>query len=362
MLNLQQDSPGVSTAVHGSLKGKDIYTITLKKGQLEVTILNIGCVIRSIHVRGKNGIVKNVVAGFDNIAGYEHNPWYFGCIVGRYANRINNGRFELDGQTIQLSLNEGGAHLHGGVEGFHQKVWEMVSLTDNSDEAGVTLQYLSPDKEEGYPGNLRVQVKYVLNTKNQFTIQYYAETDKATPVSLTNHSYFNLTGFEQPTINDHILQINASHCTEKNEHNLPSGKLVAVSGTPLDFSAPKKIGRDIDRFGADLGYDYNYVLPGAFAKKMILAAQLSEPVSGQILRIYTNRPGIQLYTANLWNGQLSGAQGKPYVRHGAVALETQSFPDSPNHPDFPDTIVRPGRPFRSTTVYEFDQSETISHE
>jgi len=358
MVKTELNSLNASKTAQGSLGGKDIYSIILRNGQMEVELLNIGCAIMAIRVPDKAGTIKNVVAGLDNIADYAQNPWYFGCVVGRYANRISNGRFELDGKTVQLSLNEGSGHLHGGRDGFHKKVWDIIALTDNNDEAGVTLEYFSCDGEEGYPGNLRVRVSYTLNTKNQFTIHYLAETDKATPVSLTNHSYFNLTGFEHPTVTGHILEINAREYTEKNEWNLPSGKRLPVADTPLDFSAAKPIGRDISCFEQDVWFDHNYILPVIAGQKMVFAAQLSEPAWGRVLRVFTNAPGMQLYTANLWDGSI-GAAGKRYVKHGAVALETQAFPDSPNHPAFPDTIVRPGKPYRSTTMYVFETTETI---
>ncbi|HEY4147992.1 MAG TPA: aldose epimerase family protein [Chitinophagaceae bacterium] len=354
MLNQKQDALNASAAVYGSMKGKDVYAVTLKNGQMEVTISNIGCAITAVSVPCRKGERKNVVAGFENILDYAKNPWYFGCVVGRYAGRISQGRFELDGEMIQLSVNEGGSHLHGGVEGFDKKVWEVVSLINKKDEVGVELRYFSPDGEEGYPGNMCVRVIYLLTRQNRLSLHYFAETDKATPVNLTNHSYFNLSAFNSALVTDHILTINASRYTEKNEQNLPTGNILSLAGSPLDFSLPKRIGDEIAQFTHDRGFDHNYILRHAASDKKVAAAELYDPVSGRVLRIFTDQPAIQMYTANLWDGSYCGPQQKSYVQHGAVALETQAFPDSPNHTQFPSTILRPGDTFRSTTVYEFD--------
>lgn len=325
----------VSSTYYGQLKGADLYLITLKNEQLIVHITNLGGTVTSIEVPDRNGVMKNVVAGFTDLQQYERNEAYFGCVVGRYANRIAGGRFLLNGASVQLSLNDGINHLHGGFDGFHKKVWDIVSINKN----GVILEYLSKDGEEGYPGNLRVRVEYTLDNE-KLSMQYSAITDRCTPVNLTNHSYFNLSGFEQPLVTDHLLQINACYYTGKNIHNVPDGKMLEVAGTPLDFLLPKKIGADIDKLPADQGFDHNFVL------KEGPAATLYDPLTGRQLQVFTNQPGMQLYTANLWDGTL-------YEKHGAVALETQAFPDSPNHPEFPSTILHPGSVYESRTIYAF---------
>jgi aldose 1-epimerase len=281
---------------------------------------------------------------------YLHNPAYFGCTVGRYANRIAGGRIIIAGTEYQLPVNNDGNHLHGGVDGFHAKAWQVIACGQTDKEASVLMEYVSTDGEEGYPGNLITQVQYVLDNDDQLHIRYTAYTDKATPVSLTNHSYFNLTGFEQPLVTGHLLTINARTYTEKSDRNIPTGNMLPVAGTPLDFTQPTKIGEHIHALPADGGFDHNYVLqPGEGP-----AAILEDPHSGRILRVFTDQPGIQVYSANYWDGSIIGQQGKPYVKHGAVALETQAFPDSPNHAHFPDTILSPGDIYRRHTIFAFD--------
>jgi aldose 1-epimerase len=331
-----------------TLEGRDIYWITLKNGSTAVRITNIGCAIASIQVADRNGILKNIVAGFDDPMDYIRNPWYFGCVVGRYVNRIGGARFYLDGQAIHLSGNDGVNHLHGGFEGFHKKIWALSGLVHTAEEVGVIFEYTSPDGEEGYPGNLQVQVKYTLDMDNRLKLSYTAVTDKSTPVNLSNHAYFNLSGFDDPVIDGHQLTVYAKNYTEKYAHNLPTGQVLPVSGTPLDLSAPVRIGDRIEAFPADKGFDHNYVLEGTGP-----AATLYDPASGRMLRVSTDQPGIQVYTANWWDGGISGAHGTPYRQHGAVALETQAFPDSPNHPQFPNTILSPGETYQANTTFQF---------
>lgn len=335
------------------LQGKPVYTFVLRNEKASVTLTNLGAAIIAIHMPDREGRIENIAAGFEDLRDYEKNPDYFGCIVGRYANRIANGQFVLDGQIVRLPLNDGVNHLHGGVEGFHKKVWGLHSLIREGEETGVVLEYFSEDGEEGYPGNLRVKVSYMLNSRNALSIRYSAETDKRTPVNLTNHSYFNLTAFKDPLIYGHMLDIQALQYTRKSERNVPTGDLLPLVDTPLDFLTPRPIGESIDQLVADHGYDHNYVLIRHFPGEVVPAAELYEPVSGRVLRVFTDQPGIQLYTANWWDGSQRGPQGKPYGKHGAVALETQAFPDSPNHPAFPDTILGPGDVYRSVTIYEF---------
>jgi aldose 1-epimerase len=353
MLKSKQDSLSVSSVLNGHLKGERMYSVVLKNENMAVTVTNLGGTITSICVPDRRGVPGNIVAGFNTPEAYAQNDYYLGCTVGRYANRIAGGRFMLDGKEIRLSVNDGLNHLHGGEEGFDKKVWEVSGLVRQDDRVGVLFDYLSKDGEEGYPGNLRLEVGYMLDDRNRLSIQYEAVTDKRTPVNPTNHSYFNLSGFDSGTIADHVLYIDAAHYTGKNGQNLPTGDILPLAGTPLDFSRPKRLGDDINKLPSDQGFDHNYVLTHRGAGKLMPAAELYDPVSGRLMRVFTDRPAIQLYTANLWDGSFRGQQGRPYIKHGAVALETQAFPDSPNHAAFPDTLLAPGDRFCSTTIYEF---------
>lgn len=353
MQGLKENTLSVTKEFVTQLEGSDVYKALLTNGELSVLATNIGCSIMSIEAPDKFGVTKSVVAGFSNVEDYLVNRDYLGCVVGRYANRIAEGKFTLDGKQYQLPVNNDGNHLHGGVEGFHKKVWDMADLSESKDSVAITFTYLSKDGEEGYPGNLKVSVRYSLNKQNQLSIEYSAETDKATPVNLTNHSYFNLTGFNVPEIHDHLLEVNASYYTEKSERNVPTGSILPVANTPLDFRSLKRIGEDIHKFPNDFGYDHNFVLEKAAPGETVFAAKLYEPSGGRILKVYTSQPGIQVYTANYWDNTVKGLQGKTYQKHGAVALETQAFPDSPNHPSFPDTILYPGQQYVSKTIYEF---------
>lgn len=334
-------------------RGKEVYSITMKSEQLDIRCTNLGCSIMSVYAPDANGEMKNIVAGFAGISDYEYNRDYFGCVLGRYANRIAGGSFLLDGKTIQLSINDGVNHLHGGVEGFNKKVWDIKNVSDGHTEVSATFGYVSQDGEEGYPGNLHVEVKYTLNSKNQLCMEYNAHSDKATPVSLSNHSYFNLTGFDNPVITDHVIQINSTSVTEKNKENVTIGNIIPIAATPLDFSSPKTIGKYINEFHSDKGFDQNYVLKKAVPGGVVLAAQLREPSTCRTLRVYTDQPGLQLYTANFWDNTIYGEQGSYYQKHGAVALETQAFPNSPNLSSFPNIILYPGQQYFSKTIYEF---------
>lgn len=353
MLNVNSRALSATRKQYGQLRGAPLHMITLENAVMTVELINLGATITAIYAPDKAGTRKNIVAGFEHPEDYEHNHAYFGCTVGRYANRIAGGHLPVSGHHYQLSVNNDGNHLHGGFDGFHTKVWQVLQITQTNDEASVTMEYISADGEEGYPGNLTVQVQYVLDGTNQLSIRYTGRTDKSTPVSLTNHSYFNLSGFEQPSIIDHLLTINARTYTEKSSRNVPTGNILPVSGTPLDFTQPTRIGEHINSLPADGGFDHNYVLQSHQAGK-VPAATLEDPDSGRRLRVFTDQPGIQLYSANFWDGSITGQQGTPYLKHGAVALESQAFPDSPNHPHFPDTILSPGDVYRRTTVFAFD--------
>lgn len=352
MLHVNEQHLSVTQTTCGTQNGKDIYWLTLQNKDLKIVVTNLGCSILEIEAPDRNGVQKNIVAGLKDIKEYTNNPHYLGCVIGRYTNRIAGGRFSLDGEIIKLSVNDGVNHLHGGVEGFNSKLWDVAGLIRREQEAGVVFEYRSPHGEEGYPGNLQVKVQYLLDDRNRFTISYHAVTDRKTPVSVTNHTYFNLTGFEDPLILDHILHIRASAYTEKNGNNIPTGRILKLAGTALDFSTPVRIGNHIDRFPADLGFDHNYILDPGRADEP--AAELYEPVSGRRVRLYTDRPAMQLYTANRWDGTITGRQGQLYRQHGGVAMETQAFPDSPNQPGFPDVILEPGQVYETKTIFEFD--------
>lgn len=319
----------------------------LSNGNIDVVLCNYGCTIVSINVPDKTGRKSNIVAGFSNPEDYKKDHPYLGSTVGRFANRIANGKFKIDDKEYQLTINDHFNHLHGGIQGFHRKVWQAE---ENSD--GITFSYLSGDGEEGFPGNLRVSVLFTLSACNKLNIRYSATTDKKTIVNLTNHSYFNLSGFESPTIHNHLLKVYAGKYTVKNQYNIPSGQIENVSYTPYDFTTSKLIGKDIGLLKKEMGYDINYVLDKNISTSG-LAAELYEPVSGRLMKVFTDQPGMQLYTANWWDGSILDPKNWPYLKHGAVALETQAFPDAPNHPNFPNTILTPGQLYQSITTYQF---------
>ncbi len=337
-----------------------LYTLTNSEG-ITVKITNFGAIISSIIVPDRNGNMGDIVLGYDNVEGYINavDKPYFGAIVGRYGNRIAKGTFTLNGSEYTLATNNGENHLHGGVIGFDKVVWDAKPITGES-WTGLELTYAAKDGEEGYPGNLDVQVIYKLFDDNTLAVEYFATTDKATPVNLTQHSYFNLKGHGEGTILDHELMLNASRFTPVDETLIPNGELKQVEGTPFDFTSPKPIGKDINqeneqlKFG--LGYDHNFVLEGS-AGEMRLAARIYEPTSGRVVEIRTEEPGIQFYSGNFLDGRLTGKSGKQYVHRGGFCLETQHFPDSPNQSDFPSTILKPGEEYRTKTVYTFSTSE-----
>ena len=353
-MNVTRSMPLSATLAPYEHEGHNkLFRVILGNGNMTVELTNIGCAITAIRTPDKTNNRANIVAGFSDLTDYRLNADYFGCTVGRFSNRIANGRFQLDGKTYQLTINNRGNHLHGGIEGFSRKVWDIHEIIEGDDECGVVFSYFSPDGEEGYPGNLSVNIKYLLNRENRLVIYYKAVTDKSTPVSLTNHSYFNLSGFEDPTIYNHKLRVDASEYTVKSGSYTSNGEIAKVEGTALDFRTSKLIGKDIHAFPEEMGYDHNFIIKNINSNAMVKAAILSEEKSGRTITVYTDRPAIQVYTGNFWNGTIKGEQGCAYVKHGGVALETQAFPDSPNHPHFPDTILRPGELHESSTIYEF---------
>jgi aldose 1-epimerase len=331
----------------GMEQATGVQLFTLSNGVIDVVVCNYGCTIMAIDVPDRDGKKQNVVAGFTTAEEYKTNPHYLGCTVGRFANRIAFGKFNIDGKQYQLACNDGVNHLHGGTNGFHKQVWQADETS-----TALVLHYVSNDGEEGYPGNLNVTVKFSFSDKNRFVIQYTATTDKPTLINLTNHTYFNLSGFDQSTIYNHYLTVNAENYTVKNENNIPSGEIRSVVGTPYDFRKPKRLGKHINDLSADMGYDINYVLNGTKEGGQA-CAELYDPHSGRLVNVFTTKPGLQVYTANWWNGSMTGSQNKVYQKHGAIALETQSFPDAPNHPAFPTTILNPSEVYSSKTIFQF---------
>jgi len=338
----------LSQQAFGNVDGKEVTQYILLNGRgMEVRILNYGGTVTNIIVPDSSGALDDVVLGFDSLAGYlqKGNP-YFGCIVGRYANRIANARFTLEGKKYQLATNNKGNSLHGGIKGFDKVVWKASPIGDSS----IQLNYTSKDGEEGYPGNLNVQVVYTLTPENELKIDYTATTDKATPVNLTNHSYFNLSAGKDSTILGHVLMIDADKFTEVNDQLIPTGKLPLVKGTSMDFNVPEEIGLDILKVKG--GYDHNWVL-NKKGNELKLAGSVLHPGNRRYMEVYTTQPGIQFYSGNFLDGTLTGKRGVKYVQHAGLCLETQHFPDSPNQPSFPNTILKPGETFREITVYKF---------
>ena len=328
--------------------GTEILTYQLEndKGTI-IRIINYGGIITHIFTPDNKGHMGDIVLGFDNLSDYLSPHPYFGAIIGRYANRIGNASFTLDGKTYKLAANNGTTSLHGGHNGFDKKVWLAVKNI-STEFVSVKLACESPDGEESFPGNLMVEVEYVLNNQNELVINYSAQTDKKTHLNLTNHSYFNLNGCVS-NIYDHILQIDADYITETDESQVPTGRFTPVKNSVFDFRVPKKIGKDIAAIPP--GYDHNYVIngnPGHLRK----ISRVEDPYSGRTLEVLTSQPGVQLYTTNHAHG-IRGKEGKVYNEHSAFCLETQHYPDSPNKQNFPSTVLNPGKTYTESTIYRF---------
>lgn len=332
----------------------ELYTLTNASG-LRARIMTYGGTIISLEVPDRTGKLDDVVLGFETLAQYVKDSPKFGCVCGRYANRIGKARFVLDGVEYTLAKNVGKNHLHGGVKGFDKMVWQAEPVK-GPDAVGVKMTYLSADGQEGYPGNLSCTMTYTLTNENELRIDYEARADKPTHVNLTNHSYFNLAGQGSGDVLGHTLTINADRFTPTDKDQIPTGEVRSVKGTPMDFTRPTAIGARIDQDDEQLrigkGYDHNWVLNGA-GGSLALAAEACEPKTGRVMRVYTTEPGVQLYTGNHLDGHHVGKGGKSYGRRSGFCLETQHFPDSPNKPEFPSTILRPGQTYRTTTVFAF---------
>lgn len=337
---------------YGEVDGNKItqYTLTNPNG-MSVKIINYGGTVTDIMTPDKNGKMGNVVLGYDSLAGFLQtgNP-YFGCLVGRYANRIANAKFTLDGKVHTLAPNNNGNSLHGGTKGFDKRVWTASDINTDS-VSSIKFTYDSKDGEEGYPGNLHSEVVYTLTKNNELKIEYKATTDKATPVNLTNHCYFNLSAGADSTILDHELMLKADKYTPVNDKLIPTGRIDDVKGTPMDFTVAKKIGRDLPQVTG--GYDHNWVLNKS-GNNLEMIASLYHPANGRYMEVYTTEPGIQFYSGNFLDGTLKNTRGgAKYIKHAGLCLETQHFPDSPNQPAFPNTILKPGETYTQTTVYKF---------
>lgn len=352
----EKPAPGIQQQSFGSHDGRPItlYTLTNAHG-MQVKAMNYGGIIVSILVPDRKGEFADVVLGHDTLQGYEPNPPYLGAIIGRYANRIANGTFTLDGKTYTLPKNDGPNTLHGGIaKTFDRVVWDAEPKGKNE----VVLTYQSHDGDDGFPGNVQVRVSYTLTDANAIIIDYQATADKATPINLTQHSYFNLKGEGNGDILDHEIMINADRFTPVDKGLIPTGELRPVKGTPFDFSKMTRIGARIDDNYEQLklgwGYDHNFVLNRKPSQNdEVLAARVHEPTTGRELEVWTTQPALQFYTGNHLDGSVTGKQGHVYKKRDAFCLETQHYPDSPNHPEFPTTILKPGETFHRKTVFRF---------
>lgn len=331
--------------------GADVELFTFKNARgTTAKIISYGATLQGLWMPDRTNRFSDVVLGFDDLKGYLGPHPYFGGTIGRFANRIARGKFTLDGREYALALNDGANTLHGGRQGFNRKVWKG-EIVKGPRTASVKFTYVSADGEEGFPGTLTVTVVYALTDEDELKIDYTARTDKATPLNLTNHSYFNLAG--NGDILSHVLQLNANQYTPVDATLIPTGEIVPVKGTPLDFTQPTGIGARIDQFvGNPSGYDHNFVLNGANGQ-LKFAACLRDPASGRQMEVWTTEPGVQLYSGNFLDGTIQGKGGVAYQKHAALCLETQHYPDSVNHPNFPTTILRPGSVFHQETILKF---------
>jgi aldose 1-epimerase len=345
--------------------GREVLIYTVENSRrIRMRVMNYGAIIVSLETLDRRGQSADIVLGFDNLQGYQGNKPYFGAVIGRYANRIAHGEFTLDGIKYKLAQNNGTNSLHGGTQGFDKVLWHSEPFEDPH-ARGITFTYTSKDGEEEYPGSLKTRVTYTLNDEDELIIEYEATTDKATPVNLTQHAYFNLTGEGSKDVLQHVVKINADRFTPVDRDLIPTGELRSLERTPLDFTKTVAIGEHIDEKYEQLqfagGYDHNFVLIKNGTEPSF-AARVTEPTSGRVVEVYTDQPGMQLYSGNFLDGTIIGKHGHAYGRRSAFCLETQHFADSPNHPNFPSTILRPGGTFHSKTIYKFSADADSKHD
>lgn len=335
--------------------GKDVSIYTLKAGDIVMQVTNFGARVVSLWTPDRDGHYEDIVLGYNNIDNYLNNPGerFLGAVVGPYANRIAGGTYSIGGETYNFPLNNNGQTLHGGLKGLDMVVWNV----DSVDEDSIVLSYLHPDGQDGMPGNLNIVMTYTLTPENEFRVDYVAETDKATHVNMSHHSFFNLKGEGNGTVTDNVLVINASHTTPVNEVLIPSGEVAPVEGTPFDFREPHAIGERIEaddqQLRNGLGYDHNWVLDRKTPDQLEFAASVHEPASGRFLEVYTDQPAMQFYSGNFFDGSTTGKYGKALRFRESIALETQKYPDTPHHEHFPSTLLNPGEKYTHTCVYRF---------
>ena len=354
-------APGRAAVESGSLSkmifgktpdGTPVELYVLKNGQITVKVMTYGAIITEIDTPDRNGKEGDVVLGFDSLEGYLGKHPYFGATVGRVANRIAKGKFTLNGQEYTLAVNDGPNTLHGGLKGFDKVIWKAEPIS-RPDGPSIKLTRRSPDGEEGYPGNLDVSVQFTVTEQNELKIEYTATTDKATPINLSNHSYFNLAGRTTEPVLGHELMLAADHYTPVDETLMPTGEIAPVAGTPLDFTKPTDIGARIKELkGEPTGYDHNFVLNSG-GKSLALAVRVYEPKTGRVMELSTTEPGVQFYTGNFLDGTITGKDGIAYRQHHAFCLEAQHYPDSIHHANFPSAVLEPGKTYTQTTVYKF---------
>ena len=337
------------------LDGKEVTLYTLKNADLTMQVTNFGARVVSLWTPDKNGNYEDIVLGYDNIDKYINNPGerFLGAVVGPYANRIAGGTYTICDETYTFPQNNNGQTLHGGLKGLDMVVWDVFAADDST----LVLSYTHPDGQDGMPGNLEIFMTYTLTSSNEFKVEYLAQTDKPTHVNLSHHSFFNLKGEGNGTINDHILYINGSKTTPVNEVLIPTGEISDVTGTPFDFRKAKAIGTDLcvenEQLKNGSGYDHNWVLDRQTPDQLEMAASVLEPASGRFMEVWTDQPAIQFYGGNFFDGTTDGKYGKALRYRESIALETQKYPDSPNHPHFPSTLLKPGEDYTHTCVYRF---------
>lgn len=344
-----------ASAFEAEVDGKQVSLYTLQAGELTMQVTNFGARVVTLWTPDKSGNQEDIVLGYNNLDNYVNNPGerFLGAVVGPYANRIAKGTYTIGDQVYNFPQNNNGQTLHGGLKGLDMVVWDVDTLTANS----IVLSYLRPDGQEGMPGNLKIVMTYTLTPENEFRVDYLAQTDKATHVNLSHHSFFNLKGEGNGTINDHVLYINASKTTPVDSVLIPTGEIVPVEGTPFDFREPKAIGQDLEVENEQLkngaGYDHNWVLDRKTESELELAASVWEPASGRYMEVWTDQPALQFYGGNFFDGTTAGKYGRTLNYRESIALETQKYPDTPNHANFPSTLLNPGESYTHTCVYRF---------